>query len=128
MLPLKAADGGDGQGVLVLFATPDGQFAINIEAENLKPNKQDEAYGIWLTGGAENHFLGFTTADEDGTLQASGPQEQDAPNFAEWLLENENVKVIISLETAEPGTEPGKTVLQGSLKKIRAAPTPTPTP
>ena len=117
---------GKGRGILVLFATPDGDVAINVEAERLEPAGQNEAYGLWLTGGTENHFLGYATVNEDGTLQTSGPQEEDTADFAERLLDAK--KVVLSLENADPGPEPARVILEGRTDSLRPIASPTATP
>lgn len=124
---LRAQGDASGRGIVVFFSTQAGEVAINVEADRLEPAGESQAYGLWLTGGPENHFLGYADVAENGTLQASGPQEADAADFTQWI--SDATDVVISLENADPGTEPAQIVLSGKLSRlqaIQASPTATP--
>jgi hypothetical protein len=130
-LALRSADGDDARGQMILFAAQGGEVAFNIKARNVPPSEQGEAYGVWLTGGEENHFLGFTPpVGDDGRLAVSGPRERDQRNFARWFTESPKQKLVVSVETQEGATSPGPLVLTGDVKDLITASgaTATPTP
>ena len=130
-LNLRATDGGDAKGQMVVFASPAGDVAFTIQGTGLPPSAEGSAYGVWLTGGDAPHFLGFAPpVGEDGKFGTSGPRKSDAANFPRWLSSAK--QVVVSRETEEGATEPGPTVLEGEVAAGTtggnggAAPTPTP--
>ena len=127
VLKLRPTDGGEAAGNAVIFVSATNEVAFNLEASNVPARGENEAYGVWVTGGPESHFLGYAPpVGEDGNLATSGPRTQDAANFAAWLSDP-GAKIVVSVETEEGATEPGPIVLQGSVKKAQAVGSPTPT-
>lgn len=128
-LDLKSATGGSASGTLVVFAAQTGEVAFNIKATKVPPTSEGQAYGVWLTGGSTDHFLGFAPpVGKDGKLAVSGPRSSDEANFAKWLSASK--QVVVSTETKEGASQPGPLVLTGDVAKATssgaAAATPTP--
>lgn len=128
-LDLTSATGGSATGTLIVFAAKTGEVAFNIKATKVPPTASGQAYGVWLTGGGKNHFLGFAPpVGKDGRLAVSGPRDSDQANFAKWLSSSR--RVVVSTETREGATSPGPLVLTGDVAKATssggAAATPTP--
>ncbi len=111
-LDLKSATGGGASGNLIVFAAQTGEVAFNIKAKKVPPTAEGQAYGVWLTGGGKDHFLGFAPpVGKDGKLAVSGPRDSDQANFAKWLSGSK--QVVVSTETQEGATSPGPLVLTG---------------
>ncbi len=113
-LDLKSATGGSAKGSLIVFAAQTGEVAFNIKATKVPQTAEGEAYGVWLTGGDKDHFLGFAPAvGEDGKLAVSGPRDSDQSSFAKWLSSAK--QVVVSTETSEGASAPGPLVLEGDI-------------
>jgi hypothetical protein len=112
---LKAPSGGRAAGLMTLFLE-DGRLAgFSLEAQNVPPNKSDDAYAVWFVnpgGKAEN--LGFANpVDQNGVLAIQGPQEADVERFPRMLANYR--QVVVSRETDPDAKRPGKIVLRGRL-------------
>ncbi|MGI8624167.1 MAG: hypothetical protein ACR2NB_11950, partial [Solirubrobacteraceae bacterium] len=128
-LPLAPTSGGGAKGQLDFFISADQkQLAFTVRATGVPPTRPGEAYGVWLTGGPQPHFLGFPRGGvgQDGKFGTSGPRSGDAPNFAGWLSSSK--KLVVSRETQEGASKPGPIVLSGDLSKAQNTGTATPTP
>jgi hypothetical protein len=127
-LALKSATGGSGRGQMILFAAQTGQVAFNIKATHVPQSQQGQAYGVWLTGGDKDHFLGFAPpVGKNGRLAVSGPRDRDQSHFARWFTSAK--ELVVSTETQEGATSPGPLVLSGQVKDlITAGATATATP
>ena len=113
-LRLRSPDGGEAKGRVIVFAAQSGDVAFNLTGTDVPPTGEGEAYGVWLVGGEQNHFLGFAPpVDDSGKLATSGPREEDADNLATWLASAESL--VVSTETEEGATEPGPVVLEASI-------------
>lgn len=131
VLALRSPSGGPAQGRFVLFVAQNTQqIAFNIKGTNVAPSQAGQAYGVWLVGGAKNHFLGFTPpVGKNGSLAVSGPRASDAANFARWFASSK--QLVVSTETQDGGSAPSQPIiLSGDVKKLVTAAnlTPTPTP
>ena len=108
-----------------MFAAQTGEVAFNIKATKVPPTGEGEAYGVWLTGGDKDHFLGFAPpVGNDGKLAVSRPARLRPANFAKWLSGAK--QVVVSTETQEGATSPGPLVLEGDIASGSAAATATP--
>jgi hypothetical protein len=126
-LALKSATGGAAKGQMILFAARTGEVAFNIKATKVPPSEQGQAYGVWLTGGDKDHFLGFTPpVGDNGRLAVSGPRDRDQRDFARWFTSAK--QLVVSTETQEGATSPGPLVLSANTKDLITAGTATPTP
>jgi hypothetical protein len=126
-LALKSANGGEGKGQMILFAAQTGEVAFNIKGTHVPPSQQGQAYGVWLTGGDKDHFLGFTPpVGNNGKLAVSGPRDRDQRNFARWFTSSK--QLVVSTETQEGATSPGPLVLSANTKDLITAASGTPTP
>lgn len=113
-LDLRAPDGGDATGRMIVFAAQTGEVAFNLTGRSVPATAEGEAYGVWLVGGQANHFLGFAPpVGDDGRLATSGPREEDADNLANWLSSAE--RLVVSREIEEGATEPGPVVLEADI-------------
>lgn len=120
-ITLRPVDGGDARGRLIVLADAEtDEAAFNVTGRELEPTKRDTAAGFWLVGGGRSRFLGFTTIDDDGRLQASGPSEEDAKRFPKWLAKAD--RFVITLETKPKPKRPGETLLRGDLESTETTP------
>ncbi len=116
-VPLTAPAGGDAQGEMIVFASEsDGSVAFTVQATDVPPTAEGEAYAVWLTGGGANRRLGFAPqVGENGQLGTSGPRQADRDQFADWLSNAR--RVVVSRETQEGTTAPGEVILQGDVRR-----------
>lgn len=123
-LGLTSATGGQARARLTVFAAPTGDVAFGLKGSDVPPTPSGEEYALWLTGGDEPHFLGFTPrVGADGKLDTIGPRVEDARAFASWLAGAK--RMVLSRETQEGATEPGPLVLEGTIDQgAGAAPSP----
>jgi hypothetical protein len=88
-----------------------GRLIIAIEASDVPPNSQHNAYAVWLSNRRGRYDrLGFVNppVGSDGVLQTSGGLPSDAASYDE---------LVISLETARNPQAPSRdVVLEGSFK------------
>ena len=125
-LNLRSTDGGGSKGRFIVYASQDRKIAFNVLATKVPQTPEGTAYGVWLTGGGANHFLGYAPAvGKDGRLRVSGPRQSDQAAFATWFTKAK--RIVVSSETKEGGTAPGPVVLDGTVKQLKAAPTATAT-
>jgi hypothetical protein len=99
----------EGQVAIVRF--PDNnQFRFAMDAGVLPPSSaRGSAYGVWLyTSDEKKMFLGFpdTTVGKDGKLRTVVDLSPDTPNYG---------AVLLTRETAEKPTKPGRIVLIGRM-------------
>jgi hypothetical protein len=105
---LVAPEGDDtaARGQVAIVRFPDNnQFRFALTAEKLRPSGKGVAYGIWLyTSDDKKRFLGFpdTTVGKDGKLQTVSDLSPDTPAYG---------AVLLTRETADKPTKPGKIVL-----------------
>jgi hypothetical protein len=121
VLKLKSATGGAAAGQLQVFLDQaSGKVAFNIKANHVPATAKGQAYGVWLTGGDKDHFLGFTPpVGKNGKLAVSGPRDRDQRNFARWFTSAK--QLVVSTETQEGATSPGPLVLSGDVKELVTA-------
>jgi hypothetical protein len=90
-----------------------GKLGVVLVAEGLPANTKN-AYGVWLfnsmTGGGK--FLGFYSQKVTGTGKAKGELEAEVALPSGATQYNE---LLLTLETAEKPTKPGKIVLEGTF-------------
>ncbi|MGI8729614.1 MAG: RNA polymerase sigma factor [Solirubrobacteraceae bacterium] len=90
-------------------------FKLLVAGKNLQPPPQGASYGVWLySSRSENRFLGFpeATVSEEGNLDIVADLAPDTPNFKE---------VLVTLETEEEPSLPGRIVLRGDLVVAQSA-------
>lgn len=125
-LNLRGTDGQAARGRFIVYASQDRQIAFNVLASKVPATPEGTAYGVWLTGGGANRFLGFAPpVGENGQLRVSGPRQRDQANFANWFTKAK--QIVVSRETQEGATAPGPVLMTGTVKALKAAPTATPT-
>jgi hypothetical protein len=110
---LSPPNGGDanatGQVAIVRF--PDNnQFRLALQATGLTPSSsRGSAYGVWLyTSDAKKLFLGFPDkrVGKDGKLETVSDLSPDTPAYG---------AVLLTRETADKPTKPGKLVLAARM-------------
>lgn len=106
---LTPPEGGDenGKGEVAIVRFPDNnQFRLALQATGLPPSStRGSAYGVWLyTSEDKKQFLGFpdTKVGEDGRLETVSDLSPDTPAYG---------AVLLTRETADKPTKPGKLVL-----------------
>lgn len=90
------------------------ELSLAIEARKLPASaRQGSAYAVWLyTSPAKTKFTGFTPlVGKDGALQAAFELARDTPSFSE---------VLLTRETREKPTAPGRILLRGPLQIVPA--------
>ena len=131
-IELVEVNGSGATGRMAVYATAENppKIAFQLVGQNVPPSADGEAYGVWLTGGAESHFLGYAPrVTQNGRLGVSGPRPADSKDFLNWLADAKNV--VVSEETQEGASKPGPAVLEGDLTKATggdANATPEPSP
>lgn len=115
-IELKAPGGGDAKGAMTILVTQEEQIQFSIEATNVPPSREGEAYAVWFTGGGKPKRLGFAPpVGEDRKLGVSGPKPGDEQSFPDDISKAR--KVVISRETSQDATKPGPIVLQGNVRQ-----------
>lgn len=116
-IQLRAAGGTRAAGVLTLFVRQEGGVVFTLQAEQVPALKDGQAYAVWMTRERGNpRRLGYfneAPAGENRQLATSGPREQDAGKFAQWLTEYDHI--VVSRETVEQARRPGPVILRGAL-------------
>lgn len=106
---LASPGGGKALGVANVLAQGD-QRAVAIRAQDLEPNTNRNAYGVWLTGGPGGRVtrLGFAPAvGRNGRLEGATSLPEDATDYD---------RLVISLETSEDPRKPADVALSGRLR------------
>ena len=118
---LTSATNGDAQGLMTVSIDTDGRATFTIEADRVPESRAGEAYGVWLVGGGKPVRLGFApSVGADGKFAVSGPREGAAPTFTDDFARAG--QVVISRETSQNASRPGRIVLAGSTSADDALP------
>ena len=117
-IPLAKVEGQTGRGVLALYGQPGQGLVFTLAAERVPALAEGEAYAMWLTtdDGSESQLLGFFQEAPQGErrqLATSGPRDEDAARFAQWLTQYDNI--VVSKETVNRPESPSTIVLSGDL-------------
>jgi Anti-sigma-K factor rskA len=109
---LKPTGGGKAAGVAAIF-TRGNQRSLVVQAAQLQPTGQKNAYEVWLYNSNSDAFpVGAQLTDKNGNLQGTGPIPANYTKFASVVLSREKI-----------GTNPkspSNTVLRGKLTNVPA--------
>jgi hypothetical protein len=100
---------------IAFVAQQDGKRQVVVQAANLPPSQQGQAYEVWLYNSPrEAKSLGAQVTDEKGQYRGAGPLPSDYSRYQ---------FVDVSLEPIDDNTaHSGQSVLRGRLRKLRKAP------
>lgn len=121
---LLAPEGGDAdaKGDVAIFRFPESnQYRFGLKATGLPPSESGSAYGVWFYSSDEKkRFLGFPDArvGKAGTLETVADLAPDTPAYG---------AVLLTRETADKPTKPGKLVLVARMVTAQAQQTQTQT-
>jgi hypothetical protein len=113
-IELTPPTGGRARGQMDVFLSKADGVTFSIRGTDVPPNRDREAYAVWLTGGDAPHRLGFAPiVGSDGLFGTRGPQEGDQERFLRWFTKAKAVEV--TRETTQAATTPGPVVLRGRI-------------
>jgi Anti-sigma-K factor rskA/Sigma-70, region 4 len=100
---------------VAVIAEQDGKRTLVVQAANLRPSQQGQAYEVWLYNSPQDaKSLGAQVTNDKGQYQGAGPLPSD---YARYKF------VDVSLEPIDRNrAHSGQSVLRGRLGKLKQAP------